>query len=272
MPSPGSSAVDTDSSDRPTPSQRHARAAPSRSAKACVASVTDTPMRCWSSGWTTASVRCISRRMRTCARSSPDSAMTPHRPPAPSTVRGAVSSWPRAPPRFCSRLPTSPANAAHALSRRSPGSVRPATPTAPRHRIRPPRERPGRSTPVSPMPARPHPQSIMSTPTARARCSATRPSSSHSSRRWERGHRRFRSRRRSPPPGICSAQQASSRQRSLRCLRDQVLPPTINLTDPDAEGWDFVRDQERRHPVRTVLSTSFGFGGHNAALLLRLPR
>lgn len=55
-------------------------------------------------------------------------------------------------------------------------------------------------------------------------------------------------------------------------LRDQVLPPTINLTEPDAEGWDFVRDQERRHPVRTVLSTSFGFGGHNAALLLSLPR
>ncbi|WP_337000652.1 MULTISPECIES: beta-ketoacyl-[acyl-carrier-protein] synthase family protein [unclassified Microbacterium] len=54
-------------------------------------------------------------------------------------------------------------------------------------------------------------------------------------------------------------------------LRDQVLPPTINLTDPLEEGWDFVRDQPRPHPVRTVLSTSFGFGGHNAALLLSLP-
>lgn len=50
-------------------------------------------------------------------------------------------------------------------------------------------------------------------------------------------------------------------------LRDQVLPPTINLSHPCAEGWDFVRDRERAHPVRTVLSTSFGFGGHNAALL-----
>lgn len=50
-------------------------------------------------------------------------------------------------------------------------------------------------------------------------------------------------------------------------LRDQVLPPTINLSHPCAEGWDFVRDRERPHPVRTVLSTSFGFGGHNAALL-----
>lgn len=51
-------------------------------------------------------------------------------------------------------------------------------------------------------------------------------------------------------------------------LRDQVLPPTINLSHPCAEGWDFVRDCERPHPIRTVLSTSFGFGGHNAALLL----
>lgn len=51
-------------------------------------------------------------------------------------------------------------------------------------------------------------------------------------------------------------------------LRDQVLPPTINLSHPCADGWDFVRDRERPHPVRTVLSTSFGFGGHNAALLL----
>lgn len=53
-----------------------------------------------------------------------------------------------------------------------------------------------------------------------------------------------------------------------KTLRDQVLPPTINLSDPLADGWDFVRDRERPHPVRTVLSTSFGFGGHNAALLL----
>jgi 3-oxoacyl-[acyl-carrier-protein] synthase II len=54
-------------------------------------------------------------------------------------------------------------------------------------------------------------------------------------------------------------------------LRDQVLPPTINLSEPCADEWGFVRDQERRHPVGTVLSTSFGFGGHNAALLLTAP-
>lgn len=53
-------------------------------------------------------------------------------------------------------------------------------------------------------------------------------------------------------------------------LRDQVLPPTINLSDP-GDGWDFVRDTERSHPVDAILSTSFGFGGHNAALLLAGP-
>lgn len=49
-------------------------------------------------------------------------------------------------------------------------------------------------------------------------------------------------------------------------LRGQLLPPTINLDDP-ARDWDFVRREARRHPLSTVLSTSFGFGGHNAALL-----
>ena len=58
---------------------------------------------------------------------------------------------------------------------------------------------------------------------------------------------------------------------SALTLRDQVLPPTINLSDPIEEGWDFVRDRARPHPHRTVLSTSFGFGGHNAALLLTAP-
>jgi 3-oxoacyl-[acyl-carrier-protein] synthase II len=55
---------------------------------------------------------------------------------------------------------------------------------------------------------------------------------------------------------------------AVMTLRDQVLPPTINLTDP-ARDWDIVRGAARSHAVGTVLSTSFGFGGHNAALILR---
>ena len=58
---------------------------------------------------------------------------------------------------------------------------------------------------------------------------------------------------------------------SALTLRDQVLPPTINLSDPIEHGWDFVLGRERPHPHRTILSTSFGFGGHNAALLLSAP-
>lgn len=57
---------------------------------------------------------------------------------------------------------------------------------------------------------------------------------------------------------------------SVMALRDGLLPPTINLDDPDAaRPFDFVRDEARPAALSTVLSTSFGFGGHNAALLIR---
>ena len=54
---------------------------------------------------------------------------------------------------------------------------------------------------------------------------------------------------------------------SVRTLTDQTLPPTLNLDDPEFEDLDLVRASARPQPVGTVLSTSFGFGGHNAALL-----
>lgn len=52
-------------------------------------------------------------------------------------------------------------------------------------------------------------------------------------------------------------------------LRDQVVPPTLNLTEPPAEfaDMDFVPAVAKRRPVRTALSNSFGFGGTNAALV-----
>jgi 3-oxoacyl-[acyl-carrier-protein] synthase II len=50
------------------------------------------------------------------------------------------------------------------------------------------------------------------------------------------------------------------------------LPPTINLVNPDpACDLDFIRDQGREIAPRYVLSTSFGFGGVNAALVLGRP-
>ena len=53
-------------------------------------------------------------------------------------------------------------------------------------------------------------------------------------------------------------------------LRHGVLPPTINhkRRDPDCD-LDYVPNMARQFPVRTALSTSFGFGGQNAALVMR---
>ena len=56
----------------------------------------------------------------------------------------------------------------------------------------------------------------------------------------------------------------------LLAIRDGVVPPTANLEEPDPEcDLDFVPGCARRVRVRTALSLSAGFGGQNAALLIR---
>jgi 3-oxoacyl-[acyl-carrier-protein] synthase II len=58
---------------------------------------------------------------------------------------------------------------------------------------------------------------------------------------------------------------------SLLALRDQVLPPTINLDVPDSQcDLDLVPHVARDAEVRTVMSNSFGFGGTNGSLVFRL--
>ncbi|MFP5264543.1 MAG: beta-ketoacyl-ACP synthase II [Blastocatellia bacterium] len=53
-------------------------------------------------------------------------------------------------------------------------------------------------------------------------------------------------------------------------LRDQVAPPTANYEKPDPDcDLDYVPNQARRVRMRYALSNSFGFGGTNAALLMK---
>ena len=58
---------------------------------------------------------------------------------------------------------------------------------------------------------------------------------------------------------------------TVLALRDQVLPPTINLEnpDPDTAGMDLVPNQARKAEIEYAMSNSFGFGGTNGALLFR---
>ncbi len=58
---------------------------------------------------------------------------------------------------------------------------------------------------------------------------------------------------------------------TVLALRDQILPPTINLEnpDPDTAGMDLVPNQARKAAIEYAMSNSFGFGGTNGALLFR---
>ena len=56
----------------------------------------------------------------------------------------------------------------------------------------------------------------------------------------------------------------------LLAMRDQVVPPTINLDNPSvATAIDLVPHKARKRPVNFALSNSFGFGGTNASLVFR---
>src|SRR5579862_2363108 len=59
---------------------------------------------------------------------------------------------------------------------------------------------------------------------------------------------------------------------SILAIRDQAVPPTLNLDNP-SEGCDIdlVAKQAKQRKVRAVLSNSFGFGGTNASLIFTGP-
>ena len=60
---------------------------------------------------------------------------------------------------------------------------------------------------------------------------------------------------------------------TVRALQTGILPPTINLVDPDPEcALDHVSEKARALQVEVALSNSFGFGGTNATLVFGIVR
>lgn len=58
---------------------------------------------------------------------------------------------------------------------------------------------------------------------------------------------------------------------SVLSLRDQIVPPTINIfnLDPECAGLNYIINQSWAGNIQTVLSNSFGFGGTNASLIFK---
>lgn len=56
----------------------------------------------------------------------------------------------------------------------------------------------------------------------------------------------------------------------VMALRDNTIPPTLNLNDPDPQlDLDYVPNTPRQTPLNTVMNESFGFGGQNNVVIIR---
>lgn len=55
----------------------------------------------------------------------------------------------------------------------------------------------------------------------------------------------------------------------VKTIQEGILPPTINYETPDPQcDLDYIPNRARKKPVKHVMSNSFGFGGHNATIIL----
>jgi 3-oxoacyl-[acyl-carrier-protein] synthase II len=56
----------------------------------------------------------------------------------------------------------------------------------------------------------------------------------------------------------------------ILAIRDNILPPTINLNDPDPNlDLDYVPNKPRKAQVDIVMKESFGFGGQNNVVIVK---
>jgi 3-oxoacyl-(acyl-carrier-protein) synthase len=57
---------------------------------------------------------------------------------------------------------------------------------------------------------------------------------------------------------------------TIMAVTTDTLPPTINYETPDpACDLDYIPNESRKAEVKVAVSNSFGFGGHNACIVLR---
>jgi 3-oxoacyl-(acyl-carrier-protein) synthase len=60
---------------------------------------------------------------------------------------------------------------------------------------------------------------------------------------------------------------------SIMAMINSVVPPTINLENPDPDcDLNYTPNMSISKPIRTVMSNSFGFGGHNSVLIFNQPK
>jgi len=57
---------------------------------------------------------------------------------------------------------------------------------------------------------------------------------------------------------------------SVMAIQNQTIPPTINYVNPDPEcTLDYTPNEACKKDVNAVLSNTFGFGGHNAVIMVK---